>query len=326
MSEKRWSIGVDLGGTKIEVANVSDEGLISDRLRVHTDVESGPDGIVAQITDAVQNVRAKHNGSSPTAIGVGIAGQVRAGNGLVTFAPNLNWKDVPLGARLSESLDTPVVVDNDVRVATLGEWLYGAGKGCQDFICMFVGTGIGGGVVSGNRLLSGCTNTAGEIGHITVDMGGPVCHCGNSGCLEAVASGWAIARDAREAANTDPTSADGLIQRVDGNLDNLSARTITAAALEGDRVALKILDRVVDALVAGSIGLVNGLNPCRLILGGGVTEGFPQIIERVNEGVRKYALAAAVSSLEVIPTRLHNDSGVIGAAALALNRTVRKDD
>ena len=325
MSERRWSIGVDLGGTKIEVAYVDASGAVRDRLRMQTATDSGPDGVIGQIIEGVKDLRSKQNGSKPSALGVGIAGQVSSHDGSVRFAPNLKWTDVPLGDRLSRALRIPVAVENDVRAAALGEWLYGAGKGCEDLICMFVGTGIGGGVVSGNRMLSGCTNIAGEIGHITIDMHGPACHCNNRGCLEALASGWAIARDAREAAESDENAASGLLRRVHGNADLLTARVVTEAARDEDPLALKLMDRVADSLVAGSVGLINGFNPCRLILGGGVVEGFPQLVEKVNKGVRERALATAVASLEVVPAELHNDSGVIGAAALAMHELVGKD-
>jgi glucokinase len=144
----------------------------------------------------VQNLR---QGASPPVGGSGSAGQIDPEHGMVRFAPNLGWHNVPFQSDLAGALGLPVVVTNDVRAATWGEWLHGAGKGCNDLVCLFIGTGIGGGVVSGGKMLSGCSNTAGEVGHMIINLHGPPCSCGSRGCFEALAGGWAIARQAREA-------------------------------------------------------------------------------------------------------------------------------
>ena len=197
-----WAIGVDLGGTKVEVAQVDSAGQVRQRLRRPTDVRDGPAAVEAEIVAAVRELRQAVD-APPIGVGVGVAGQIEAASGAVRFAPNLGWHDVPLQADLQQALGLPVAVTNDVRAATWGEWLHGAGQGCDDLVCLFVGTGIGGGVVSGGRMLTGGSNTAGELGHMTIDLHGPPCHCGNRGCLEALAGGWAIARRAQEAIGAD---------------------------------------------------------------------------------------------------------------------------
>jgi glucokinase len=244
MTKTLWSVGVDLGGTKVEAAHVDADGHLQRRLRRPTDVKDGPQAVKLEIVDAVREL-VEGAGSPPAGVGVGVAGQIEAGSGVVRFAPNLDWHDVPFQADLGAALGLPVVVTNDVRAAAWGEWLHGAGRGCDDLVCLFVGTGIGGGVVSGGQMLSGCSNTAGELGHMVVDLGGPTCHCGNRGCLEALAGGWAIARRAREPAT--------------------------------------------------------------------------EWVDRIEKGVRQRALAAAQAPLEVLPAQLHNDAGVVGAAALAMH-------
>ena len=209
---------------------------------------------------------------------------------MVRFAPNLKWREVALGDRLHQALDLPVVVANDVRAATWGEWLHGAGQGAEDLICLFIGTGIGGGVVSGGRMLSGCSNTAGELGHITVDMNGPRCTCGNRGCLEALAGGWAIARRAREAIQADPAAGKALLQAAGLKepvaLEAIDTKVVAAAARAQDPMARLLVDEVARALIAGTVGLVNAFNPCRLILGGGVMQGLPELLDRIATGIR----------------------------------------
>ena len=313
-----WAIGVDLGGTKVEVAQVDTAGRVLQRLRQSTDVKDGLAAVEAEIVAAVRKLE-EHAGGRPAGIGVGVAGQIEATTGVVRFAPNLGWHEAPLQADLSQALKLPVAVINDVRAATWGEWLHGAGQGCNDLVCLFVGTGIGGGVVSGGQMLAGCSNAAGELGHVTVDLHGPPCHCGNRGCLEALASGWAIARQARQAIAADPAAGAFLLNMAGGQPDAVTAKIVAQAAQQGDPLAGQLKDEVARALIAGAVGLVNAFNPCRLILGGGVIEGLPELVQRVDEGVRQLALAAASAPLQVVPAHLHNDAGVVGAAALAMH-------
>jgi glucokinase len=317
MTTNMWAVGVDLGGTKVEVAHVNAGGRVQMRVRRATDVRDGPVAVENEILAAVRDLEGSV-GNSPVAVGVGVAGQIEPGSGVVRFAPNLDWHDMPLQADLSKSLDLPVTVTNDVRAATWGEWLHGAGQGCDDLVCVFVGTGIGGGVVSGGRMLSGCSNTAGELGHITVDLHGAACHCGNRGCLEAEAGGWAIARQAWQAISADPKAGASMLDMAGGQLEAVTAKIVAQAAHAADPLARQLVDQVAQALIAGAVSLVNAFNPRRLILGGGVIEGLPELVEKVDEGVRQLALKAASSPLQVLPAQLHNDAGVIGAAALAM--------
>jgi glucokinase len=320
MTTGKWAISVDLGGTKVEVAQVDEAGNILKRLRRATDVKDGPTAIEREILAAVREVQ-ESAGSPATAVGLGVAGQINPENGMVRFAPNLDWHQVPLESDLSQALQLPVVVTNDVRAAAWGEWLHGAGRGCNDLVCVFVGTGIGGGVVSGGHMLAGCSNTAGEVGHITTDMGGPMCHCGNRGCLEALAGGWAIARRAQEAILADPDAGAALLKLAGGQREAVEARMVAQAAHAGDALAKDLVQEVAQALIAGSTSLVNAFNPCRLILGGGVIEGLPELVEQVEKGVMEQALSAATAPLQVVPAQLHGDAGVVGAAALAMRST-----
>jgi len=311
------AVGVDLGGTKIAVALVNEQGRILKSSRLSTDVEGGASAVVAQITESA-NELAGNSESSVAGIGVGVAGQIEAQSGVVRFAPNLDWHDVPLQSQLSAACNLPVVITNDVRAITWGEWLFGAGKGCDNLICAFVGTGIGGGVVIDGNVVGGCSNTAGEIGHITIDRHGPRCTCGNRGCLETLAGGWGIAHQARQAVAADPAAGAKLLEMAAGNAQEISAKLVADAYQKGDALAQKLVDKAGEALVAGMVSLVNAFNPCRLILGGGVIDGLPELVERVRREVGEKALAAATGSLQVVSAQLDEDAGVIGAAAFAL--------
>jgi glucokinase len=311
-----------LGGTKVEVAVVDAGGNILQRLKQPTHVETGPDRIMAAIAKMVQQLQNQGPKTPPAGVGVGIAGQITAATGVVRFAPNLKWREVPFRDRLQTALTLPVVVTNDVRAATWGEWRHGAGQGAPDLICLFIGTGIGGGVVSGGRMLEGCTNTAGELGHITTDINGPPCTCGHRGCLEALAGGWAIARRARQAILDAPAAGQAFLQAAGLKEpvapEDVNARVVAAAAQAHDPLARLLVDEVARALIAGTVSLVNAFNPCRLILGGGVMQGLPELIGRVEAGIRRAALNTATEGLEVLPARLKGDAGVVGAATLAI--------
>ena len=265
-------------------------------------------------------------GIPPLGLGIGVAGQIDPAGETVCFAPNLSWHDIPLQFELQKLLELPVALLNDVRAAILGEWLFGAGKGSDDLICLFVGTGIGGSAISGGRILYGHSNCAGEFGCMTVDLHGPLCHCGNHGCLEAFAGGWAIARRAVEAVAADPLAGKNLVRIAAEQGGDITASVVAVAALAGDPLAGKIVTEVSEALIAGVVNLVNAFNPERLILGGGVIEGLPNLVARISQGVKQRALKVASTNLQVLHAELHNDAGVIGAAAFALQRFGELDE
>lgn len=239
--------------------------------------------------------------------------------GSVRLGPNLGWTNVPLKEELEKAVDLPVRVANDVRSATRAEWLFGAGRGCDDFICIFVGTGIGGGIVSGGRLLSGAAGSAGEIGHMMVDVDGPACACGNRGCWEVLVSGKAIGEQARALIGRYPEQARDLMDLAGGRAEAVSAEWVAKAYAQGSRSAAKVVDQAALFLIAGVVTLVNVLNPARCLLGGGVMEGFPDLIARVREGVKTRALPPAKEKLEILPALLGSKAPVMGAASLVFD-------
>lgn len=312
-----WAVGVDVGGTKIQGAQVDSAGKLGLRMQKATDAHRGPKAVKESILSIIETLMGKADGP-PCGVGIGMAGEIDPQNGSIRFWPNFGWKDVPFREDLAQNLGVPVAVFNDVRAITWGEWKFGSGRGCEDLICLYVGTGIGGGVISGGRLLFGSSNTAGEFGHITVSMGGRRCSCGNRGCLQALAGGRAIAEQAREAVQGDPAAGAVLLQIAGGRLDGISARTVIQACKGGDGMARNLMDRAAEALGVGVASLVNAFNPRRCILGGGVIEGMRELIPQVENRVRKMALPPAVENLQILSAQLGKDAGVVGAASLAM--------
>ena len=312
------TLGVDIGGTKVETAVVDSEGRIVESQRYPTKPEKGAMGVVEDVVSCVETCLGKVS-QKAKALGVGVAGQVERATGAVRFAPNLRWKDVPLRAELEQALKVPVFVLNDVRAATVGEWHHGAGKGIDDLICVFVGTGVGGGIVSGGRLLEGCSNTAGEIGHITVVVGGRPCRGPNVGCMEAYAGGWAIAERAQEAVRKDEKQGQKILNRA-GTIEEITAKVVGEAYHEGDPLATRLIEETGQYLGAGVVGLVNALNPCLLILGGGIIDGIPELIRMVEEHVRERALKAAIEDLRVVKASFVSNAVAIGAATFARSK------
>lgn len=314
-NESQLTLGIDLGGTKILVALVDEGGHVVASRRCPTRADRGFDGVVDGIVGCVGEIH-EEAGRLAGAVGVGVAGQVAPGTGVVRFAPNLGWDDAPLGAALAERLGMPAVVLNDVRAATWGEWRHGAGRGVEDLVVLFVGTGVGGGVVSGGGMMNGCSNTAGELGHTTLVADGRACRCPNRGCLEAYVGGWAIAERAREAVAENPTAGRALVERA-GSTADITAATVTEAWRAGDPLAGSLFDETSRYLAAGLVGVVNAFNPCMVVLGGGVMDAVPEYLAAVTEPVRARALEAATGELSVVAAELGPDAGAIGAAAFA---------
>ncbi len=318
MSDDRCSIGIDLGGTKVEIAIVNSTGTILYHEKLTTHVEAGPGHVIEEVVQSASNIINKHRDLNIAALGTGVAGQISANGCDVLFAPNLKWRNVPLKSILESQLSLPCKLLNDVRAATWGEWLHGAGKDCQDFICLFLGTGIGGGIVTGGRLLEGYSNTAGELGHTTLREGGRLCSCGHRGCLEAYVGGWGIAATLKEAAASSPHHAKALLRQVDGDASLLRAEHLSKAVKEGDPFSNDVYNQIINSLAHGCVTFVNAINPRKLIFGGGVALGMPDLIERTAVELKRSALGAAAAHIEIIPTKLGSSAAVIGAAAAGL--------
>jgi glucokinase len=311
---KPLTLGVDLGGSKVDVGLVDAAGrlLFAHKSLIHASKE--PELVIADILAGVE-VCLNKTGQEAEALGIGVAAQVDR-EGVVRGSPNLGWRNVPLKKKLEKQLGLPVFVTNDVRAATWGEWRYGSGRGVEDLVVLFVGTGVGGGVICGGNVLLGCTNSGGELGHITIVSGGRKCRCPNRGCLEAYVGGWAIAERVQEAIRTLSNEGRRLLTLA-GSVNQVTAVTLSQAYREGDLLARLLVDETGRYLAAGVVSIVNAFNPCLVVLGGGVVEGIPELIQIVKDVVPTMALEASVENLKIMKAALGSDAAAIGAAALA---------
>ena len=313
-NKKSLTLGVDIGGTKINVGLVDATGRLLHVHRSLFNASEKPEKVIADISKAVEVCLSK-TGQKAEALGVGVAAQVDR-KGVVLGSQNLGWRNVPIKKMLENQVGLPVAVTNDVNAATLGEWRFGSGKGVDDLAVLFVGTGVGGGIITGGKLLSGCSNSGGELGHITLVSNGKQCHCPNKGCLEAYVGGWAIAERAQEAIRTRSTEGKRLLSLA-GNINDVTAGTVSQAYREGDLLARRIVKETGGYLASGVVSIVNAFNPCIVVLGGGVIEGIPELIPIVNDITRSTALETNVENLKIVKAALGGDAGVIGAASLA---------
>ncbi len=248
------------------------------------------------------------------AVVVGAPGPLDSETGLIYEAPNLKWKQVPLREVLQEALQVPVWVDNDANLAALGEYTYGYPLEFEVLLYLTVSTGIGGGIITNGEIYRGIDGGAGEFGHMTILPRGPVCGCGNYGCLEALASGTAIARVAREEVSQGHLRALG--ESVKGRLADIDARLVAEFAAKGDPEAARIMEEAMGYLGIGVANLVNLFNPRAIVIGGGLS-GYPGLLDRVRQVVKDRAYSSLSRNLKILPARLGNKAGLMGCRALA---------
>jgi glucokinase len=311
------AIGVDVGGTKIAAGVVDDTGNVLAELRSATpatDVEATELAIV----DLIAQLRRDHDVAH---VGVGAAGWVDAKRSVVYYAPNLAWRDEHLGEELSESCGIQVVIENDGNAAAWGEYRFGAGVGFEDVVCVTVGTGIGGGMVLGGSIYRGGFGISAEFGHVRVVPDGLLCPCGNHGCWEQYASGRALVRTARELAAADRGRAETLLSLGDGTPQGIQGVHVTAAAEDGDTVALDAFDEVGRWLGQGLADLVAVLDPSCLIIGGGVSDAGELILDPARAAYESAVTGRGHRPFAELRLAEHaNNAGLVGAADLARNR------
>ncbi|WP_328322514.1 ROK family glucokinase [Kribbella sp. NBC_00382] len=309
------SIGIDVGGTKIAAGVVDADGTIIARTHRDTPADS-VDATAAAIIDAAAELIKDHQ---VEAVGIGAAGFVSSDRSTVLFAPNLAWRDEPLGARIGEALKVPVVVENDANAAAWGEFAFGAAKDVEHMVCLTVGTGIGGGVVIGGELLRGAHGVAAELGHMRVVPGGHRCGCGARGCWEQYASGRALVREGRAQAESGSLAAAQMLS-VCGITDpaELTGPMITEAAAQGDPCAVELLDDLGRWLGEGLASIATLFDPSTIVIGGGVSAAKELIITSARTAFEKNLPAKANRPHPAFGlAELGNDAGLIGAADLA---------
>jgi len=309
------TIGIDVGGTKIAAGVVGLDGVIGARAYRDTPADS-VDDTAAAICDAAAELIAGHD---VEAVGIGAAGFVSSDRSTVLFAPNLAWRNEPLGARVGDQLKIPVVVENDANAAAWGEFAFGAAKNVQDMVCVTVGTGIGGGVVSDGELVRGASGVAAELGHMRVVPGGHRCGCGARGCLEQYASGSALVREGRAQAESGSLAALQMLS-VCGISDpaELTGPMITKAAAAGDPCAVELLDDLGRWLGEGLASIATLFDPTTIVIGGGVSAAKDLLLKSAQVAFEKNLPAKANRPHSTFGlAELGNDAGLIGAADLA---------
>jgi glucokinase len=316
----RYIVGVDLGGTNIVAGAMPEDGSREIAIRTElTRADEGADAVVDRIARMIHTVVAEtiaETGAQRAdfaGVGIGSPGPLDRERGLVIITPNLGWRDFPLRDRVAELVGLPATLDNDANCATFGEWWLGAAKGAKHVVGLTIGTGIGGGIIFDGKLYHGASDVAGEIGHTTIDTTGRRCKCGNSGCLEAYASGPAIAERAREALDGGEQSV--LTAMVNGNLDLITARTVYDAAKEGDLVAREVVRDTARFLGIGIANLLNIFNPEVVVIAGGVTHAGDTLFEPLRYEVRRRAFRPATDACRIVPGALGASAGVVGAVA-----------
>ena len=307
-------LGLDFGGTKLTagLAMIGESELLA-RDQCPTPARGGPHRVFEEMVRLARSLR---KGLRPAAVGISFGGPVDPTRGVVRTCHHLpGWEGVPLPDWAEGEFAAPALMDNDANAAALGEHRFGAGQGCDYLLHVNVGTGIGGGIVLHGQVYQGATGMAGEIGHTVVQPGGPLCTCGRHGCLEALASGPAIARDARESLAREPEQGRKLLSLAGGNPDHIIAQTVSEAAAQGDELAQEVLDHAAKMLGLGIANAINLINPQRVTLGGGVVRIGPAWVEKVRAAARADAMPECPA--EIVVAALGDDSPLWGAIALA---------
>ncbi|MUT64948.1 ROK family glucokinase [Paenibacillus sp. NEAU-GSW1] len=314
MSEKIY-VGVDIGGTAIKVGICNEEGELLHTYEGPTDTAKGTDAILQNIANYAKHIveESPYKWEQVGGVGVGIAGFLDIPNGIVKFSANLNIENVNLKAYLEEALNVKVLVNNDANVAALGEAWAGAGKGIDNCVCYTLGTGVGGGIIIGGKIVEGFAGMAGELGHISIvpDLEAIQCGCGKMGCLETVSSATGIIRMAKDAVERGDRTTLSLVE-------NIMAKDVVDAAKAGDEVAARIVSRAAYYLGKSMAVMAVVLNPECFIIGGGVSKAGEFLFEQIREVFEKYTQNQAKEGVKIVAATLGNNAGVVGAAGLIL--------
>jgi glucokinase len=310
-------LGIDIGGTKCAVVLGTADGEIVDRQQMETDAPSGPDAIVERLVTLATEVAGSRKAKEGiAAIGISCGGPLDRKTGLVYSPPNLpGWDAVPVRARFKEAFPgVSVVLENDANATALAEWRWGAGRGTQNMVFVTMGTGIGGGLILDGKLYHGANDLAGEVGHQTILVNGPVCGCGKRGCLEALASGPAIARLARESLQFGRGKK--LVAHAGGKPGDITARHVIECAQSGDDFCRKVLAEAGTYMGVGLANVIQILNPERIVLGTIAVHAGDLILEPIRATVAEYSWERSRSVCEVVPAELGDRAQDLAALAL----------
>ncbi len=311
-------LGIDLGGTQVKTAVVSDGGRILGRDTRDTPAADGPEAVAGVMAESAR-ASLKAAGVKAAAAGIGAPGPMDWRTGVVFSPPNLHgWHNVPLSDLMRSRLNLPCFVDNDANLACLGEFTAGAGRGVECMCMLTLGTGVGGGIVVFGKLLRGIDGTAAEIGHMTLQRDGRECGCGAHGCLEAYASVTGLVRTAREAIEAGGKTS--LTWACGGDVGKLTGKMISDAASTGDALSRRAIEETGDWIGVGIASLINLLNPEKVVLGGGMIAAGELLFEPIRRRALSDAFEVPAKRAQIVPAQLGEDAGVLGAAAAARER------
>ena len=324
---KKYVIAIDLGGTNIKVAVIKNEKKILNKATMPTKIYKNKQGLIDGLSQLCRGLIKKSGLKKKDILGIGIGapGLIDSKRGIIHHLVNIKgFKDVPLRGLIQKKTGIRTFLDNDVNVMTLGELYYGAGKGAKNMICITVGTGVGGGIVIDGRLYRGSTLSAGEIGHMPLNETGPKCDCGGFGCMEKFVGNKYIVditvkkiKEGNKSVITKLVSAEGgSAYGGKGNLKRITPEVVSFAAKKQDRLAKKIWKEVGSHLGVTLAGVINLLNPERIVIGGGVAEAGNVLFEAIRKTIRERAMKIPASAVKIVKAKLGQDAGLIGAAAL----------
>ncbi|MFE7083474.1 ROK family glucokinase [Priestia megaterium] len=322
---EKWLVGGDIGGTTIKMAFINQNGEIISKWEIPTNINDGGKYIPVDIAKSIEQTLSKLGQEKQKLIGMGIGapGPVNLRNGSIDVAVNLGWKNFPLRDLLEIETSLPVIVDNDANIAAIGEMWKGAGEGTKDLLCVTLGTGVGGGIIANGQIVHGINGAGGEIGHITsLIEGGAPCNCGKTGCIETIASATGIVRLMIEELSSTPTPSklrDFHIQH-----QTLSSELVFKLANEGDELANKVIRKVTLYLGLALANLADGLNPEKIIIGGGVSKAGDALLVPLKEQFTRFAFPRVSQGLELAIATLGNDAGIIGGAWLVKRRLLNR--
>ena len=315
-----YAIGCDLGGTNLRVGAVDiQSGRVVHHQSIPTLAKEGYEAVISRMVNLINDViqRCEFNKSEICGVGIGVPGVLNPDKGLVIFLPNFHggWRGIHLGDLVQSEIGLSVYLMNDVRSITFGEWKYGAGKGTSSMVCFAIGTGIGGGVVINDNLVMGFNGTAGELGHIIINPDVPQCGCGNHGCLEAYASGPAIAAMGIKAVMQGRTTLIG--ELVNFDLNKITPEVIAKAAAQGDQIAIEIYDHVGKIIGIAVANISVAIGPERIVIGGGVAAAGELLFEPIRKTIQERIFVMPKEKIKVVSAELGDEAGILGSALWA---------
>lgn len=321
-------IGVDLGATTVKAGLVDPQGNILVHQKTETLADRGPSVVIRQIAHTIRGLLDHAKREEIKGIGIGAPGVVERDGGVVRHPPNFaNWSEVSLKVELEKEFHFPVAIENDANVAAFAEARFGAGRGHPDFLFVIWGTGVGGGIIIGGEIFRGPSGGAGEIGHVTIDYNGPLCGCGNRGCVEAYVGQRYLSQRMRDRLRAlkknRPEMPSKVLELVHGNFDAIEPYSISLAARQGDALARDVLLEAANLLGIGLASVLNVLDLRLVIIGGGLSGADAVVFETLERSIKSRVLKGSRDHIRVVPAQLGNDAGIIGAASLL---TMKQED